>query len=371
MERTVLILIIIIICSDAHKKKDSVLIPYGLAQYSFEWEYSSENNKKYNSIFETCNKIGIYYGFFLELNTKLTFQFQFGNDWSLINKANYPLDNPVTVSEKSYLPFSFPFIHLAYIQWNPGYFYIQTGKIPVENYGPLDLIERSLATDNFEGAAWIGWSTATNFSLLGAKTGLHLFNGFFSPEIFATLINKSNNVSQNNPKKPPSFLYIFNMSFIEGRFSIAPQIIIVSNRNYDNLSEQAINEIGLGFRSSYMLNRSNIFYTSCAWARLKNYNSKYLDNSSCDYRGFQLAAGTSLERGKVLMELETRYSRATESGELDSKSHFIYCQLKSKLSLGRFISIIPQIRFFQVFYSKVAKPVKFLLCPEVIFRGQF
>lgn len=371
MERTVLILMIIIICSDAHKKKDTVFIPYGLAQYSFEWEYSSDDNEKYNSLLETSNRAGIYYGFLLKINSKLMFQFQFGNDWSLINKADYPFDNPVTVTEKSYLPFSFPFFHLAYIQWEPGYFYIQTGKVPVENYGSLDLIERSLATDNFQGAAWIGWSTATNFSLLGAKTGLHLFHGSFSPEIFATMINKSKHDSQNNKKIPPAFLFIFNMPFRCGRFFLAPQIAIVCNRHYDHLSGQANNETGLGFRSSYILNSSLLFYTSGAWARLKNYNSKYPVNSFCDYRGFQLAAGTSWERGKILLELETRYSRANDRGAIDSKSHFLYCQFKSRLKFHRFISIIPQIRFFQVFYSKVTKPGKVLLCPEIIFRGQF
>ena len=168
MGHTVLILMVIIICSDASKKR-YCFHPYGLAQYSFEWEYSSDGNGKYNSLFETSNRVGIYYGFFLKINSQLMFQFQFGNDWSLIKKADYPFDNSVIVTEKSYLPFSFPFFHLAYVLWNPGIFYMQAGKVPIENYGPLDLIERSLAADNFQGAAWIGWSSATNFSLLGVK----------------------------------------------------------------------------------------------------------------------------------------------------------------------------------------------------------
>lgn len=371
MERTVLILMIIIICSDAHKKKDSVFIPYGLAQYSFVWEYSSGVNGKYNSLFENSNKIGIYYGFFLKVNRKLMFQFQFGNDWSLINKADYPFDNSVTITEKSCLPFFCPFFHLAYIQWDPGIFHVQTGKIPLENYGPLDLIERSLATDNFYGAAWIGWATATNNSLLGTKIGLHLFHESFSPEVFTTLINKSKHDSQNNKTIPPAFLFIFNLPFRRGRFFIAPQIAIIYNRNYSHLTEQANNETGLGFRSTYELNNRIRFHTSAAWARLTNYNSKYLVNSSGDYRGIQLAAGTSWERGKILVEMETRYSRATERRTAASDSHFLYCELKSRLKPHRYISIIPKIRFFQAFYSKITKPGKFLLCPEIIFRGQF
>src|SRR5690606_24143419 len=105
-----------IVCSDAHKRKDTAFIPYGLAQYSFLWEYSSYDNEKNSSLLENSNRIGIYYGFFLKINPKLMFQFQFGNDWSLINKADYPLDTPVTVAEKSYLPFCCPFFHLAYIR---------------------------------------------------------------------------------------------------------------------------------------------------------------------------------------------------------------------------------------------------------------
>ena len=371
MERTVLILMVIIICSDAHKKKDTVFIPYGLAQYSFEWEYSSDGNGKYNSLFETSNRVGIYYGFFLKINSQLMFQFQFGNDWSLIKKADYPFDNSVIVTEKSYLPFSFPFFHLAYVLWNPGIFYMQAGKVPIENYGPLDLIERSLAADNFQGAAWIGWSSATNFSLLGVKTGLQLYHGSFSPELFATLINKSKHDSPNNRTIPPAFLFIFNMPLRWGRFSLVPQIAIVYNRIYDRFTGQTNDERGLGFHFSYTLNNGILFYTSGAWAGLKKYNSKYLVNSSCDYRGFQIVAGSSWERGKVILELETKYSRANERGATDSKSHFLYCQLESRLKPCRFISIIPKVRFYQVFYSSKTKSGKVLLCPEIIFRGQF
>jgi hypothetical protein len=369
MERTVFFLIIIIVCSDAHKRKDTAFIPYGLAQYSFLWEYSSYDNEKNSSLLENSNRIGIYYGFLLKINPKLMFQFQFGNDWSLINKADYPLDTPVTVAEKSYLPFCCPFFHLAYIRWDPGIFYVEAGKIPVENSGPLDLIERSLATDNFQGAAFIGWSTATNNSLLGTKTGLHLFHESFSPEFFATLMKKSRHDSQDNRTIPPVLLFIFNMPFRRGRFSLAPQIVFVSSRSNDHFTGQANNETGLGFRSTYELNNCTRFYTTGAWARLARHNSKV--DSSGDYLGFQFAAGTSWERGKVLLGLETRYSRAVERRNSDSKSNFFYCELKSIIKPRSFISIIPKIRFFQVFYSEDAKPGKVLLCPEVIFRGQF
>ncbi len=371
MERAVLILTLIIICSNAHIKRDSVFIPYGLAQYSLVWEYSYVGNRNHNYFFDNPNKIGIYYGFFLKINHKLMLQFQFGNDWSLINKADYPLDNPVTVTEKSYLPFSCPFFHLAYIQLNPGLFYIQAGKVPVENLGPLDLVERSLAADNFQGAAWIGWSNATNFSLLGIKTGLHLLNNSFSPEFFTTLINKSEYGSLNSKKIPPAFLFIFNMPFRRGKISLAPQIVIIYNRNYNQLTEQANNETGLGFRSTYEHSDNLRFYTSGAWARLTNYNSKHMVNSFCDYRGFQLTAGTFWEKGKVLFETETKYSRATQRGAADLESHFLYCELKSRFKLLRYVSIIPKIRFFQAFYSKMTKSGKVLLCPEIIFRGQF
>lgn len=369
MERTVLILMIIIICSEAHKKKDSVFVPYGLAQYSFLWEYSSGDNKG-NSLFKNSNKIGIYYGFILKTDHKLMLKFQFGNDWCQIKKANYPLDNLVTVTEKSYLSFPCPFFHLAYIQWG-NVIYVQAGKLPVESYGPLDLVERSLAADNFEGVSWVGWSTATNSSILGTRTGLHLFQGSFSPEFFATLIKKSKHDSQNSKTIPPVSLFIFNIPFRLGRLSLTPQIVIVYNRNYDLITEKANNEIGWGFHSTYEHNKSFRFYASGAWARLTNYNSKYLVNSSCDYRGFQLTAGTSCERGKILMEMETRYSRAMERKSADLNSHFLYCEFKSRLKLNRYISILPQIRFFQSFYTKVKQPGKALLCPEIVFRGQF
>ncbi len=365
-----MILIIIIICSDAHKKEDTVFIPYGLAQYSFLWEYSSDDNRD-NSFFKNSNKVGIYYGFFLKINHKLMFQFQFGNDWGYINKVNYPLENPVTVTEKSYLSFPSPFFHLAYFQWDNGFYYAEAGKISVKNLGPLDLIERSLAADDFLGAAWIGWSTATNNSLLGTRTGLHLFRGSLSPEFIATLIKRSKQDSQNNKTIPPAFLFIFNMPFCRGRISLSPQIVIVCNRNYDLFAEKANIETGLGFHSTYEHDNNICFHLSGAWARLTNYNSKYPVNFSCDYRGFQLTAGTSYERGKFLLEMETRYSRATEISYTESKSHFLYCDFKSRLKLSRYISITPQFRFFQSFFTKVTKPGKVLLCPEIIFRGQF
>lgn len=376
MDRTVFFLLIIIICSRAHKSKDSVFIPYGLAQYSLVGNYSSVSDSKIkkHSAVDHHYRIGIYFGFIVKINPKLQVQFQFGNDWASINKADYPFDNSATVSDKSYRAFSYPCFHLAYIQWKPGIFYLQTGKVPLKNSGPLDLLERSLAADNYQGAAFIGWSDATNNSLLGVKFGLHLFKSSFSPEFFTTVLQKTDPKFLFSNADSSIFLYVVNLPFRWNNFSLTPQFAFIYNKTFNQLPGRPDHEVGLGFNSNYILNKSIRFHLMSAWARIANYNSKFPGNNSIsahNYSGFECTAGTAVNSGKVLVEFDIKYSNASDIKQKNSKSHFLFCDIKSSITAYKRISIIPRFRFFHSFYFDTGESRHFLFCPEVIFRSHF
>ncbi len=376
MDRTVFFLLIIIICCRAHKNKDSVFIPYGLAQYSLVWSYSSVSDSQAikHSTADHPNKIGIYFGFIVKINPKLQVQFQFGNDWASINKADYPFDNSVMVSNKYYPVFSYPCFHLAYIQWKPGIFYLQTGKVPLRNSGPLDLLERSLAADNYQGAAFIGWSDATNNSLLGVKFGLHLFKHSFSPEFFATVFQKSESRFLFSNADSSIFLYVLNLPFRWNNFNLSPQFAFIYNKNLNQHPERINHEAGWGFNSNFILNKTIRFHLMSAWARLINYNSKsprFSFSSAGNYSGFECMAGTAVNSGNFLIEFDIKYSNATDIAHKNSKSHFLFCDIKSSIAAHKHISIIPRFRFFHSIFPGSTESRNFLFCPEVIFRSHF
>lgn len=130
------------------QSRDSMFTFYGLAQYRLRIDYTrvSDNDRNFRSAIDYSNRIGFYWGTVFSPSPDFMLQFQLGNDWVSTETVTYPGNNPATVTEKSYPPFSVPYFHLAFIQWTPGLFTLTAGKVPLLSYGPLDLIEQSLAT---------------------------------------------------------------------------------------------------------------------------------------------------------------------------------------------------------------------------------
>lgn len=375
------------------QSRDSMFTFYGLAQYRLRIDYTrvSDNDRNFRSAIDYSNRIGFYWGTVFSPSPDFMLQFQLGNDWVSTETVTYPGNNPATVTEKSYPPFSVPYFHLAFIQWTPGLFTLTAGKVPLLSYGPLDLIEQSLATGTYSDAALISWAVASNNSLMGIRAGVPLFESPFSLEInlFSTVLEprrqvlvEDSELTDNNSGNFSSIMNVLDLPFSMGKFSLTPQLVMVFNRNYNAIRNESDHEIAGGITVSYTFPDSiNVFLMS-AYARLSNTNSLNPVDSSFvtsagvadfyDQRGFVTGTGLTAPLGPGTLIFEVRYSNDINLEDDSSASHFLFGDLRYNWNPNRFFSITPRIRLFTTFFPRSSSGLSSstLIRPELIFTGQ-
>jgi len=372
---------------------DSTVTFYGLAQYRLRIDYTRVADTAQNSLSasEYSNRIGFYWGTIFKPTPDILLQFQFGNDWFSTEAVSYSGNNPATVSDKGYPPFSVPYFHLAFAQWNPGVFRFAAGKIHLQSFGPLDLIERSLAGGTYSEAAFISWSVATNNSLMGISAGMQLLQNSFNLgiDLFSTVIEprrqdivNNDGLTDNNPSNPAVVMTLADIPVSAGNLSLTPQISLIFNRNYNASRDRSDHEISAGFTVSYQISNSLSAYLYAAYARLSNVNSRNpLDSSSFfgsgtapvyDQRGFITGAGTTVPLGPGKLIFEAKYSNAYNLRDNGSLSHYIFGDLKYAWKPGQYVTIMPRFRMFTTIFPLSKSNLKFssLLRPELILTGQ-
>lgn len=371
MARITLLILSLFIYSISKENQDTLVFPYGLAQYRLIGDYYSatdSSNKNSNSL-NFSNKVAICFGFYVKYKSLLLFHFQFGNDWLKNEQIGYPSKQSAILSEIKYFPFLFPFVHLAYIKWTPGPFFIAAGKMKIDNFGALDLIERTVVSNNYDGTAFIGWSDAINNSIIGIRTGIigKSKTFCFSSDFFTTIIKRL----QSNKN---SLLGVFNLQFQNRHFSLHPQVALFFNKYPDSISSNIKLEKAIGLTTYYYVNELVSLNLTSAWSHFETIDEtfskdivpKQHNSFNYDHNGFQLGLGSSIKCGSSIMILNSKYSKSGNRNAGHSEDHFLSNNFIFKLILHPNMFVTAQIRFFHIFSSQKDYRL-YAVRPEIIF----
>lgn len=370
---------------------------YGLTQYRLRGEatrFTADDNKTGMAV-DYFNRVGFYLGTLAKLNDQVTMQLQIGNDWISTEDVKYLANNPSNVKEKKYPFFSVPYFSLAYAKWDPGYFKIAAGIIPLFNYGPLDLIERSLALNSYNSAALISWAVGSNNAMLGAQIGAPVLKGDFKlgVELFSTVVdsrkqtaaNESSNTVITDPKKNPgSVMFVMNVPMSSGAFTFTPQFVGILNRLYRKSIGGGDNEVAGGFTAATKIGKSASAYVTAACSRLSNEHSRlpvgvnsdtvdFAQADVFDFHGFITGAGSNVDIGPGTLFFDFKYSMSEDVKVDSSQSNYIFADLKYSWNINKYISLMPRVRLFTTIYAEnnPGLDYKNVIRPELIFTGKF
>jgi hypothetical protein len=290
----------------------------------------------------------------------------------------------------------FPYFHLAFGTWNPGPFSFSFGKIPVESFGPLDLLERSIATNSYGsggpgyGATFLGWITGTHNSLIGLKAAIPVISEPTKLSINVTYAIVDGNTILNTargqtlaeePKSNPSAqLVVLDLPIQSGVFTATPQAFYIFNRNYNKNTEKGDGEFGAGIALGYKVGIVSL-RAKGAYAAFSNKNT-HTDFPVNDttirtiteysFAGVYGSIGTSITAGPGIVHLDFAVNTDENRKKDGSKVTFPYIDLKYAISPVKNFDIIPRFRTFITVYDNAwALDSKVMLWPEVIFQAKF
>lgn len=366
--------------------------PYGLAQYRFRLDFLRVTPVNGNSVSEMdySNRIAFYLGLQAELNHNISMQFQFGNDWMNTESVTFLTNNPATVTSRSFPPFSFSYFHLAYVRWEPGRFSLSAGIVPLLNFGPLDLLERSLATGRYDGASQVSWAVGTNNSLMGASAGIRLLAHPLQLKfnLFSTILEPrrqmlvvENEITQNVVDNPSSILFVCDIPLVYGPFSFSPQGLLILSRNYNQARDESDHEIGGGFTTTYQSGRVSAMLFG-GYSRLTNHNSgNPVDSFTVaqplvvpvyDFRGLISGVIITVPIGNGNAIADIRYSYALDKDTVQSLAQYLYFDFKYGWTPNSFITIMPRFRIFSSFFTASSTLKRNVTVrPELILTGTF
>ncbi|HEX2959673.1 MAG TPA: hypothetical protein VHO70_22745 [Chitinispirillaceae bacterium] len=344
--------------------------PYGLSQFRFRYDITSTSrNNTTTSTGNYSNRLGYKFGVTIKAGDQTTFQFEIGNDWT--NTEEVTGDSGVY---KMYRPY----VHLASVNWNPGYMHIMTGIIPIKNTPMLDLIGRSIDRHkkNYAQAGHINWSITTDNSLIGLNAGAPILSDDFKLGIEFTTA-----VLESRPAKASVDDFRTNASAVAlmlgvpmstGGVTINPQFIVTPGRNYSEKNDATKNrdpEIGGGLDFLFKLSDNATLNTGIGAAHISNKNSR--DSITPEYRrtGVNAAAGTAIKLGPGKLNLDFVISFNKDSMKKDSLEIYPFVDLKYGWNVNKYFTIMPRFRGFWFIYPD--ETVKTLIRPEIIFTGSF
>lgn len=374
------------------KNKPAITL-YGLAHYRLRGCFNSQTDttdiKKTQSLYQ--HRIAYYAGIKAQVNSQLSLQLQIGNDWVNTEQVNYITNNNWNSAKGL-----FPYFHLAFGTWNPGPFNFSFGKIPVESFGPLDLLERSIATNTYGsggpgyGATFLGWITGTHNSLIGLKVGVPILSELitFSTNITYAIVDGNTTLNSTRgqllaeePKRNPSAqLVVVDFPVQAGVLTSTPQAFYVFNRNYNRNTEKGDGEFGVGFAIAYKASRVSL-RAKGAYASFSNKKS-HTDFPVSDtvirtipeysYTGIYGSIGVSIAAGPGTVHIDFAANSDENSKKDGSRVIYPYIDLKYGLSPIQNLEIIPRFRAFITLYDDSwALKSKVMLWPELILQAKF
>jgi hypothetical protein len=362
-----------------------VFTPYGLAQYRLRIRYISEKPRtgSDSAQFSYLHQIGYYVGLKAKINDQISFQVQAGNDWVNTEQITYLTSNHV--GKKNSV---FPFFHLAFAKWDPGFLSISAGIVPENGYGALDLLERSLALGNYGssqgfGAGQVGWLTGSAGSITGLKIGVPISksNVKLSVELLTTIVDDSTNARKQSWFSSAKYnhnqqLFVIDLPLSAGGLTFTPQIATVLSRKYNYTTQEGDNEIDLGFAASYKIKEIASVRANAGYATFNNKNSHTSNAAdSIEFKrvGTLVGIGTTIKAGPGSISVDVNYSSDENTKTAQSSlNKFYYGDLKYAWSANKYFEITPRVRVFaQDFPDASSIKRKVETRPELIFTGKF
>lgn len=365
-----------------------VFTTYGLAQYRLRAQIFSQKNDSVADFKEMdyANRIVYYLGLKIKVNEQVSMQFQAGNDWVptedvtwLTNENPNPISNSFDAANKSGL---YPYFHLASVKYDAGFMYLVAGKIAVASNGPLDLLERSLRpAGNYAGAACISWVVGTNGTMSGLKLGAPILKDNFKlgAELFTTVTEFRKQTLAVDPKSNPSaVMFVLDVPMSGAALTITPQVTMVLNKVYNPVNEKGDNETGAGLTAGYKIKDGVTVKANFGLAMISNKNSADTTFDAAnpavfDNNGLMVGAGTAVKVGRGNAYLDIQYSTDENKNVADSKSSYLFGDVKYGFNCNKNFVIMPRVRFFMTTYAKtdMARESKLEIRPELMFTGQF
>lgn len=367
--------------------------PYGLAQYRLRTRINSAYTDDVSeTVFNYANTISYYAGFKANVSEQFSFQMQIGNDWVFTEDVNFLNNNPV-IAARQFPPGSIPYFHLAYAQWNPGAVNLSLGIVPVISYGPLDLIERSLSTGSYATAAFFTWPVITNNSFMGLKLGVPILKGDVALDVNLLssvidsrfrAVSSGDQVIEDPNKNPTSAMFVLDLPFKAGAFSLTPQFVGIVNRNYNSAREEGDHELSGGLTAAYKLNDKTELRTFGAYAQVDNLgsrNDKEVRSVGSEsvtiapqYENVGVIAGigATFGMGPGSLVANFNYSYSEDLQMDNSDLDYLYFDLMYNWNVHKNLTITPRVRNFTTLNPDDSNITRLMeIRPELMLTAKF
>ncbi|MDG5815065.1 hypothetical protein QA601_08250 [Chitinispirillales bacterium ANBcel5] len=390
MKHQFCIFILLFLIGFLSAQEERSFTPYGFAQYRLRTRHRSaatDEARVWTS--DYANTISYYAGFRAVLNQSLGFGMQIGNDWVHTEDVNYLNNNPV-IPQRQFPPGSVPVFHLAYATYDPGFFDLTLGIVPLLSYGPLDLLERSLSTGTYQGTAFFTWPVITNNSMMGLQLGFPLFEDerTLRAELFTTVIDsRLGEITANEGIVDPpvsassGVMLLLTLPFSTDVFMVTPQVLGVFNRNYNLTRGRGDHEWAGGFRAEYTVRGGVQVWGSFAYGGIANWKSRNPVNMRTvidtvgevyDHRGLISSLGVGIGIGPGTLVTDVKYSFHTDRQTDEEYYHYVLNDLYYSLEVRSGLSIAPRVRNFMTF-NPSGSEIEMLLeiRPEIMVTATF
>ncbi len=383
----------IVLVSASFLKAEISFTPYGMAQYRLRTRVNSAfTDDASATAFNYANTISYFVGLKADVSEQVSFQMQIGNDWVHTDDVNFLNNNPV-IAQRQFPPGIVPGFHLAYARWNPGAVNVALGIVPVLSYGPLDLIERSLSTGSYGAAAFITWPVITNNSFMGLKMEVPVLTGDvgLNVNLLSSVIDSrfravsvGDQIVTDPNRNPTSALFVLDLPFTAGAFTLTPQLVGIVFRNYNSAREQGDHELAAGFQATYRLNQQTVLRTFGAYAQVDNMGSRNDKGvrsvgagevtiaPQYEHVGVIAGIGTTIGMGPGSLVANLLFSYSEDLQMDDSDFNYLFLDLMYGWNVHQNLTITPRVRKFTTVNPDGRNVTATMeIRPELMFTARF
>jgi len=383
-------------------KPETKIDLYGAVQYRFRDRIHSQTDTSGNTGVTNNyhNLISWRAGLKAKVNDQLAMQIQIGNDWGagegvnwsnnnstkgrLITLSGVPVthtnaDKSVEIADTGYSLNGYQnlYVHIASFKWNPGYMFVEGGVISLPSNGTLDLLERSLNFGKYDEAAFQGWSTELNATMIGIKLGVPILKDDFKlgVELFQTVIDEREQslgtVQDNIKAYPTSPMFVVTLPMEAAALKLTPEVTYILNRNFNKTTEKGDDEMLFGLAGSYAVNKEISVSLLGAYGTVSNEKSgvgeygkaKKSDsistiNASKIYssEGMMVGVGTNIKAGPGNVQFDFKYNSAVDAQDETTKDKtkfdYFYTDIRYAYKPVDKFTITPRYRNYYRTYPK-------------------
>ncbi|MDR3012033.1 MAG: hypothetical protein LBU70_02335 [Chitinispirillales bacterium] len=351
--------------------------PYGAAQYRLRFQHNSFDNEQYDAendrnvsqapgTFDYTHRLSYRMGVRATFDDQFSAQFQIGNDWNASENVNWTSNNGPSGRANADRQL---YLHLAYGRWNPGFMFIEAGKVPLSSNGTLDLLYARQTTGSYESAAFNGWGDMNN-SAVGLKVGVpilqddfklgvELFHSMLNPRSFTGSIDAETTERdiEQNPR-PHEMLFVLTVPMQSGPLRITPEFTFITSREYANDSTGGVDhEMLFGANASYKVNDGVTVNANVGYGMMSNSGTRdeteiagVAIEPKMGFNGLLIGVGTSIKAGPGTLQLAFNYANTTEwidvTGIDDITTSYTYGDIRYAFKLHDRVTFTPRYRFY-------------------------